>query len=260
MKTLERFENISWQNWRAESDPTWAEARVLRGCEVFWYSLREISNQLQLWRLQDNHTSCLKGSTHIRKHRHRHTQTHAHTKTHTWSCYLHLTQSELIFHAVLFVSWSAERSAQRGQMTRVQNVRICFKACGLYVLTTDFFYLLGTTEKRYFFLMLVCVFVSINSVGWPMRLFLRLWFWILLFSVWQGSPTSREHTKESLLSLPTVTIELKWLFLCLAIYIKLFKLLTLLEHLNEFFYVHQKGFCFNVTAVLYCLSSHHAVL
>ena len=61
------------------------------------------------------------------------TQTHAHTETHTQSRYLHLTQSELIFHAVLFVSWSAERSAQRGQMTRVQNVRMCFIACGLYV-------------------------------------------------------------------------------------------------------------------------------
>lgn len=61
------------------------------------------------------------------------------------------------------------------------------------------------------FVMLVCVSVkggrvgfldrnewitAVNHPDWPMRLFLRLWFWILLFSVWQGSPTTREHTKE----------------------------------------------------------------
>lgn len=30
---------------------------------------------------------------------------------------------------------------------------------------------------------------------WPMRLFLRLWLWILLFSVWQGSPTTTEESQ-----------------------------------------------------------------
>lgn len=34
---------------------------------------------------------------------------------------------------------------------------------------------------------------AVNHPHWPMRLFLRLWLWILLFSAWQGSPTTREH-------------------------------------------------------------------
>lgn len=37
-----------------------------------------------------------------------------------------------------------------------------------------------------------CSHEAMTAVYWPTRLFLRLGFWILLFSAWQGKPTHKE--------------------------------------------------------------------
>jgi len=122
-----------------------------------------------------------------------------HKHTHTFFLLPSFDPVPAHFSSCFNVSWSSAQSACWEQVTSVQK---CLDVLYSGILKSTIPYSHFKILKR---AASICVLspksfkmrewlTADTSSHWPMRLFLRLWFWILLFSVWQGSPATREDT------------------------------------------------------------------